>query len=91
MLTVARGHPDVPGVGVDVERGAHEPLVADHVAAVGVDLHVALRKERHWSGKSTMNFKFRCGYLQFSLPAQFYLYLFVSWIRTRQPRPKAPP
>ena len=53
MLTVARGHPDVPGVGVDVERGAHEPFVADHVAAVGVDLHVALRKERHWSGKRT--------------------------------------
>jgi hypothetical protein len=42
VIAVARGNPDVASVGVDVQRCAHEPLVADDVAAVGVDLHVAL-------------------------------------------------
>ena len=42
MIAVARGNPDVSRVGVDVQRAAHEPLVAHHVAAVGVDLDVAL-------------------------------------------------
>jgi hypothetical protein len=43
MLAVARGNSDVSGVGVDVEGVAHEALVPDHVPAIGVDLHVALR------------------------------------------------
>ena len=42
VIAVARGNSDVSRVGVDVERAAHEPLVAHHVAAVGVDLDVAL-------------------------------------------------
>ena len=42
MLAVARGDPDVARVGVDVKRAAHEPFVADHVAAVRVNLHVTL-------------------------------------------------
>ena len=42
VIPVAGGDPDVSRVGVDVQRAAHEPLVAHHVAAVGVDLDVAL-------------------------------------------------
>jgi hypothetical protein len=42
VITVAGGDPDVSRVGVDVQRAAHEPLVAHHVAAVGVDLDIAL-------------------------------------------------
>ncbi len=45
MIAVARGDPDVSRVGVDVERATHEPLVAHHVAAVGVYLDVALLEE----------------------------------------------
>jgi hypothetical protein len=45
VIAVAGGDPDVSRVGVDVERAAHEPLVAHHVAAVGVDLDVALLED----------------------------------------------
>ena len=45
MLAIARGDPDVSRVSVDVKRAAHEPLVADHVAAIRVDLHITLGKE----------------------------------------------
>ena len=34
MITVTRSHADISGIGVDVQRAAHKPLVADHVAAI---------------------------------------------------------
>ncbi len=42
MVAVAGGNPDVSRVGVDVQRATHEPLVPHHVAAVRVDLDIAL-------------------------------------------------
>ncbi len=48
MVAVAGGDPDVSRVGVDVQRAAHEPLVAHHVAAVGVYLDVALFQDKEF-------------------------------------------